>query len=49
VFRDYSPAGRRKWCDMSTCGNRAKAARHRERQKAKDADSDSDDQQTLLT
>jgi predicted RNA-binding Zn ribbon-like protein len=35
VFRDFSPAGRRKWCDMSTCGNRAKAARHRERQKAK--------------
>ena len=33
VFRDNSPAGRRKWCDMSTCGNRAKAARHRERQK----------------
>ncbi len=33
VFRDYSSAGRRKWCDMSTCGNRAKAARHRERQK----------------
>ncbi len=39
VFRDYSPAGRRKWCDMSTCGNRAKAARHRERQKAKDPES----------
>jgi len=39
VFRDYSPAGRRKWCDMSTCGNRAKAARHRERQKALEADS----------
>ena len=36
VFRDFSPAGRRKWCDMSTCGNRAKAARHRERQKAKE-------------
>ena len=35
VFRDYSPAARRKWCDMSTCGNRAKAARHRERQKQK--------------
>jgi len=35
VFRDNSPAGRRKWCDMSTCGNRAKAARHRERQKAR--------------
>lgn len=33
VFHDYSPAGRRRWCDMSTCGNRAKAARHRERQK----------------
>jgi predicted RNA-binding Zn ribbon-like protein len=35
VFRDNSPAGRRKWCDMSSCGNRAKAARHRERQKQK--------------
>lgn len=34
VFHDNSSAGRRKWCDMSTCGNRAKAARHRERQKA---------------
>lgn len=33
VFRDYSPAGRRKWCDMSSCGNRAKAARHRARKK----------------
>ena len=33
VFRDNSPAGRRKWCDMSTCGNRAKAARHRHSQK----------------
>lgn len=38
VFHDNSPAGRRKWCDMSSCGNRAKAARHRERQKAKAAD-----------
>lgn len=46
VFRDYSPAGRRKWCDMSTCGNRAKAARHRERQKAKE--SDSTDEPTYL-
>jgi predicted RNA-binding Zn ribbon-like protein len=35
VFRDNPPAGRRKWCDMSSCGNRAKAARHRERQKQK--------------
>jgi predicted RNA-binding Zn ribbon-like protein len=46
VFRDFSPAGRRKWCDMSTCGNRAKAARHRERQKAK-ADPDSPDSADL--
>jgi len=33
VFYDESRAGRRRWCDMSTCGNRAKAARHRARQK----------------
>jgi predicted RNA-binding Zn ribbon-like protein len=39
VFRDYSAAGRRKWCDMASCGNRAKAARHRERQKARESDS----------
>ena len=30
-FYDASPTGRRRWCDMKTCGNRAKAARHRER------------------
>ena len=35
VFVDTSRTGRRKWCDMSTCGNQAKAARFRERQKAK--------------
>jgi len=34
VFNDESRAGRRRWCDMSTCGNRAKAARHRARAKA---------------
>jgi len=34
VFQDESRAGRRRWCDMSSCGNRAKAARHRARQKA---------------
>ena len=34
VFYDESPTGRRRWCDMSTCGNRAKAARHRARMKA---------------
>jgi predicted RNA-binding Zn ribbon-like protein len=38
VFNDTSPTGRRKWCDMSTCGNRAKAARHRERRKTETAD-----------
>lgn len=31
VFIDRSPAGRRRWCDMRTCGNRAKVARHRAR------------------
>lgn len=34
IFLDESRAGRRRWCDMSTCGNRAKAARHRARRKA---------------
>lgn len=28
-FLDTSRGGRRRWCDMSTCGNRRKAARHR--------------------
>lgn len=28
-FVDTSRGGRRKWCSMATCGNRAKAARHR--------------------
>jgi predicted RNA-binding Zn ribbon-like protein len=31
VFYDTTKNGRRRWCDMSTCGNRAKAARHREK------------------
>jgi predicted RNA-binding Zn ribbon-like protein len=31
VFFDASPTGRRRWCDMASCGNRAKAARHRAR------------------
>ena len=34
VFVDTSRTGRRRWCDMSSCGNRAKAARHRARAKA---------------
>ena len=33
VFSDGSRGARRKWCDMATCGNRAKVARHRERQR----------------
>jgi predicted RNA-binding Zn ribbon-like protein len=31
IFYDASPTGRRRWCDMASCGNRAKAARHRVR------------------
>ena len=31
IFIDRSPGGRRHWCDMGTCGNRAKVARHRAR------------------
>jgi predicted RNA-binding Zn ribbon-like protein len=31
VFVDRSRTGRRRWCDMRTCGNQAKAARHRAR------------------
>ncbi len=33
-FYDTSRTQRRRWCDMSTCGNRAKAKRHRERTRA---------------
>ena len=28
VFLDASRSGRRRWCDMAACGNRAKAAAH---------------------
>ena len=31
VFIDRSPTGRRRWCDMRICGNRAKVAAHRSR------------------
>lgn len=31
IFIDRSPTARRRWCDMRTCGNQAKAARHRAR------------------
>jgi predicted RNA-binding Zn ribbon-like protein len=33
-FFDRSPAGRRRWCSMRTCGNEAKARRHRARRRA---------------
>ena len=42
VFYDTSRTSRRRWCDMATCGNRAKAARHRARAKGRDA-ADEDD------
>ena len=41
IFFDESRTGQRRWCDMKTCGNRAKARRHRERQKAVEAPSGS--------
>jgi predicted RNA-binding Zn ribbon-like protein len=31
LFYDESRSGQRRWCDMATCGNRAKARRHRDR------------------
>ena len=34
LFYDESRTGQRRWCNMATCGNRAKARRHRERLKA---------------
>ncbi|MCX5768038.1 MAG: CGNR zinc finger domain-containing protein [Gemmatimonadetes bacterium] len=33
VFFDGSRNGKRRWCEMATCGNRAKAARHRRKVK----------------
>ncbi len=35
LFLDDSPTGRRRWCSMAVCGNRAKAKRHY-RQQSKD-------------
>ncbi len=34
AFYDFSPTARRRWCDMRTCGNQAKAARYRARRRA---------------
>lgn len=36
VFYDNTRNGRRRWCDMATCGNRAKAARFRARERTPD-------------
>jgi predicted RNA-binding Zn ribbon-like protein len=35
LFLDHSRSRRRRWCDMKTCGNRAKARRHYLRRKAR--------------
>jgi len=40
VFYDGTKNGRRRWCDMATCGNRAKAARHRGRMRQGDGELD---------
>lgn len=36
VFLDATRNGRRRWCEMATCGNRAKAARFRARERTPD-------------
>ena len=33
AFEDSSRARRRRWCDMATCGNRAKVRRYRSRRR----------------
>jgi predicted RNA-binding Zn ribbon-like protein len=38
VFFDASRNGKRRWCEMATCGNRAKAARHRQKVRTHVAD-----------
>ena len=35
LFIDTSKGGTRRWCDMSACGNRAKARRHYSKIKAR--------------
>jgi predicted RNA-binding Zn ribbon-like protein len=40
VFEDTSRGGRRRWCDMQSCGNRAKVRRFRSRQRADEASVD---------
>ncbi len=38
VFQDSSRAGQRRWCDMATCGNRAKVRRFRSRRRGADGE-----------
>jgi predicted RNA-binding Zn ribbon-like protein len=40
VFYDSSRTHQRRWCEMSSCGNRAKAARHRARARANEPGAD---------
>jgi predicted RNA-binding Zn ribbon-like protein len=40
VFYDSSRTHQRRWCEMSSCGNRAKAARHRARARANEPRAD---------
>lgn len=42
AFFDSSPTGRRRWCDMRSCGNQAKAARYRARLKESEHGADHD-------
>ena len=37
LFMDHSKGGTRRWCDMNSCGNRAKAKRHYARARSKRA------------
>ena len=34
LFIDRSKGGRRRWCDMATCGNAEKSRRHYERRRS---------------
>jgi predicted RNA-binding Zn ribbon-like protein len=38
IFYDESRSGQRRWCDMATCGNQAKARRHRARRKEQEVE-----------
>jgi len=38
AFEDTSRGGRRRWCDMAACGNRAKVRRYRDRRRGTDGE-----------